>query len=88
MKNELGAEIPKREREHLFVRTMVVVVVSANGALHVVIKFVCLFLKAVAGSYAGRVDAEKHRGRRLSCGDGALAGVGPWQAENLRCSVS
>ena len=54
----------------------VVVVVSANGAVHVVIKFVCLFLKAVAGSYAGRVDAEEHRGRRLSFGDGVLAGRG------------
>ena len=53
-----------------------VVVVSANGAVHVVIKFVCLFLKAVAGSYAGRVDAEEHQGRRLSFGDGVLAGRG------------
>ena len=31
----------------------------------------CLFLKALA-----RVDAEKHRGRRLSFGDGVLAGRG------------
>ena len=41
------------------------IVVSTNGAVHVVIKIVGLFLKALAGSYAGRVDAEKDRGRRL-----------------------